>query len=58
MRHELTRLQRNFRQIMVYVTHDQLEALTLADRVAMMDHGKRQPVGSPLEIYNDAVSGL
>ena len=43
---------------MVYVTHDQLEALTLADRVAMMDHGKRQPVGSPLEIYNDAVSGL
>ena len=53
MRTELKQLQRSFRQTMVYVTHDQLEAMTMADRIAVMDHGVLQQVGTPLQIYND-----
>ena len=53
MRTELKHLQRQFRQTMVYVTHDQLEAMTMADRIAVMDHGVLQQVGTPLEVYND-----
>lgn len=53
MRTELKQLQRQFRQTMVYVTHDQLEAMTMADRIAVMDHGVLQQVGTPLGIYND-----
>jgi len=53
MRSELKHLQRQFRQTMVYVTHDQLEAMTMADRIAVMDHGVLQQVGSPLEVYNN-----
>ena len=52
MRSELKGLQRQFRQTMVYVTHDQLEAMTMADRIAVMDHGKLLQVGTPLEVYN------
>lgn len=52
MRTELKHLQRQFRQTMVYVTHDQLEAMTMADRIAVMDHGVLQQVGTPLEVYN------
>jgi multiple sugar transport system ATP-binding protein len=53
MRTELKQLQRSFKQTMVYVTHDQLEAMTMADRIAVMDHGVLQQVGTPLEIYNN-----
>lgn len=53
MRTELKQLQRQFKQTMVYVTHDQLEAMTMADRIAIMDHGVLQQVGTPLEIYNN-----
>lgn len=53
MRTELKHLQRQFRQTMVYVTHDQLEAMTMADRIAVMDHGVLQQVGTPLQVYND-----
>lgn len=53
MRSELKNLQAQFKQTMVYVTHDQLEAMTMADRIAVMDHGKLLQVGTPLEIYND-----
>lgn len=56
MRTELKHLQREFRQTMVYVTHDQLEAMTMADRIAVMDHGVLQQVGTPLEVYNDPVN--
>lgn len=52
MRTELKTLQRQFKQTMVYVTHDQLEAMTMADRIAVMDHGVLQQVGTPLDIYN------
>jgi multiple sugar transport system ATP-binding protein len=53
MRTELKHLQREFGQTMVYVTHDQLEAMTMADRIAVMDHGLLQQVGSPLDVYNN-----
>ena len=53
MRTELKHLQKQFRQTMVYVTHDQLEAMTMADRIAVMDHGVLQQVGTPLEVYNN-----
>ena len=53
MRTELKQLQRQFKQTMVYVTHDQLEAMTMADRIAVMDHGVLQQVGTPLEVYNN-----
>jgi multiple sugar transport system ATP-binding protein len=56
MRTELKSLQRQFRQTMVYVTHDQLEAMTMADRVAVMDHGVLQQVGTPLDVYNAPVN--
>lgn len=52
MRTELKALQRQFRQTMVYVTHDQLEAMTMADRIEVMDHGVLQQVGTPLQVYN------
>lgn len=53
MRTEIKSLQRQFKQTMVYVTHDQLEAMTMADRIAVMDGGILQQVGTPLEIYNE-----
>jgi multiple sugar transport system ATP-binding protein len=53
MRTELKHLQRQFEQTMVYVTHDQLEAMTMADRIAVMDHGVLQQVGTPVEVYNN-----
>ena len=53
MRTELKHLQRQFQQTMVYVTHDQLEAMTMADRIAVMDQGVLQQVGTPIEVYNN-----
>lgn len=53
MRSELKELQKTFNQTMVYVTHDQLEAMTMADRIAVMDHGKLLQVGTPLEVYHE-----
>src|SRR5205807_612014 len=51
LRHELHLLQRQLRATIIYVTHDQAEAMTLADRVAVMDRGVVQQVDRPLEIY-------
>lgn len=56
MRTELKHLQREFGQTMVYVTHDQLEAMTMADRIAVMDQGVLQQVGSPIEVYNNPIN--
>lgn len=52
MRGELKRLQREIRQTMIYVTHDQVEAMSMADKIAVMDFGVLQQFGSPNEIYN------
>ncbi len=38
---------------MVYVTHDQIEAMTLADRIVVLRDGRIEQVGSPMELYND-----
>jgi multiple sugar transport system ATP-binding protein len=53
MRTELKHLQHEIRQTMVYVTHDQLEAMSMADRIAIIDLGVLQQYASPLEIYNN-----
>ncbi|MEM1287695.1 MAG: sn-glycerol-3-phosphate ABC transporter ATP-binding protein UgpC [Pseudomonadota bacterium] len=53
MRAELKHLSRALKITTVYVTHDQIEAMTLADRVAVMKNGIIQQLGTPDEIYND-----
>jgi ABC-type sugar transport system ATPase subunit len=53
MRTELKRLHRSLRATFVYVTHDQAEAMTMADRIVVMDRGLVQQVGPPLSVYND-----
>ena len=53
LRVELKRLQRQSGATMVYVTHDQVEATTLADRIAILEQGRIQQVGTPNEIYDD-----
>ncbi len=53
MRTELKHLQHQLQQTMVYVTHDQLEAMSMADNIAIMDLGILQQFGSPLEVYNE-----
>jgi multiple sugar transport system ATP-binding protein len=53
MRTELARLQSRLGTTTVYVTHDQTEAMTLGDRVAVMRAGELQQVGSPAELYGD-----
>jgi multiple sugar transport system ATP-binding protein len=52
MRVELARLHRTLGTTIVYVTHDQVEAMTLADRIAVLDGGRLQQVGSPAELYD------
>ena len=52
MRVELKRLHQRLRATMVYVTHDQVEAMTLGDRVAVLHDGRLQQVGTPLEVYD------
>ncbi len=51
MRTEIRRIQRELGITSVYVTHDQLEAMTLSDRVVVMNHGVIEQVGTPMEIY-------
>jgi multiple sugar transport system ATP-binding protein len=51
-RAELVRLQRQIGTTVVYVTHDQVEALTMADRIAVMGNGRLQQLGTPEEVYD------
>jgi multiple sugar transport system ATP-binding protein len=53
MRTELARLQSSLKTTTIYVTHDQTEAMTLGDRVAVMRAGELQQVGAPAELYNE-----
>jgi len=53
MRLELVRLHRELNTTMVYVTHDQLEAMTMADRIVVLKDGRVEQVGSPLELYQN-----
>lgn len=52
MRTEILRLQRDYSITTIYVTHDQVEALSMSDRIAVFNHGECQQVGTPKEIYN------
>ena len=52
MRIEIKRLQRNLATTSVYVTHDQLEAMTLADRLVVMNGGRVEQIGTPTEVYD------
>src|SRR6185295_13147065 len=52
MRTEIKRLHQAMKTTMVYVTHDQIEAMTLATRIAVMSAGEIQQLGTPQEIYN------
>jgi ABC-type sugar transport system ATPase subunit len=56
MRGELKRLQREIGQTMIYVTHDQVEAMSMADKIAVMDFGVLQQYGTPDEVYYKPVN--
>lgn len=53
MRAEIRRLHETLGTTTVYVTHDQIEAMTLADRIAIIDRGELQQHGAPLDVYNN-----
>ncbi|NJM42810.1 MAG: sn-glycerol-3-phosphate ABC transporter ATP-binding protein UgpC [Brachymonas sp.] len=52
MRVELSRLHQELGTTMIYVTHDQVEAMTLGQRIAVFNHGKIEQVGTPLDLYH------
>jgi len=52
MRSELARLHKRIGATTIYVTHDQIEAMTLADRIVIMNNGVVQQIGTPMEVYN------
>ncbi len=56
LRVELKRIQRDLGATIVYVTHDQLEAMTLADRIGVLDEGRLVQVGEPREVYEAPAS--
>ncbi len=56
MRMEIALLHRRLAKTMVYVTHDQVEAMTLADRIVVMDKGRVQQMGPPEEVFNRPVN--
>ena len=56
LRAECDRLHEELKRTFIFVTHDQEEAMTLADRIVVMRGGEIEQVGSPMEIYSDPVS--
>ncbi len=52
MRHEIKQLHRNLATTMIYVTHDQVEAMTMADKIVVLRDGIIEQIGTPLELYN------
>lgn len=54
LRNELKKMQKDFGITTIYVTHDQEEALTLSDTIAVFNHGKIEQIGSPNEVYNQS----
>ena len=53
LRLELVRIQQEFGATILYVTHDQIEAMTMADRIGVMEAGRLVQVGTPRRIYED-----
>ncbi|MTI17782.1 sn-glycerol-3-phosphate import ATP-binding protein UgpC [Rhodobacteraceae bacterium RKSG542] len=56
MRMEIKKLQRDLKTTSIYVTHDQLEAMTLADRLVVLNKGQVEQIGSPMEVYEKPAS--
>jgi len=56
MRLEIAKLHRRIKATTVYVTHDQVEAMTLADRIVVMNRGNVEQIGKPLDIYRNPAS--
>lgn len=56
MRTELKRIHKQLKSTIIYVTHDQSEAMTLSDRIAIMNKGELIQIGTPTEIYNNPVN--
>ena len=52
MRIELTKLHQKLNATMIYVTHDQVEAMTMADKIVVLNEGNVEQIGSPLDLYN------
>ncbi len=52
MRIELSRLHKELRTTMIYVTHDQVEAMTMGDRIAVFNQGRIEQIGGPMDLYN------
>jgi multiple sugar transport system ATP-binding protein len=52
MRVELSKLHKNLDTTMIYVTHDQVEAMTMADRIVVISEGKLEQFGTPMELYH------
>jgi len=58
LRLELKRIQQDLGATMLYVTHDQIEAMTLANRIGVLDRGRLVQVGTPQQVYEDPVSAV
>jgi multiple sugar transport system ATP-binding protein len=56
MRLELAKLRHDLKATIVYVTHDQVEAMTLADKIVVMNEGRIEQIGAPLELYRKPVN--
>ncbi|MBE0700227.1 MAG: ATP-binding cassette domain-containing protein [Acholeplasmataceae bacterium] len=56
MQYELKEIQRNAGITFIYVTHDQEEALTMSDKIVVMNHGEIQQIGTPEDIYNEPMN--
>jgi multiple sugar transport system ATP-binding protein len=56
MRAEISKLQQNLRTTTIYVTHDQVEAMTMGKRIAVLKDGRLQQMGTPLEVYERPVN--
>jgi multiple sugar transport system ATP-binding protein len=56
MRTEIKALHQRLKTTSVYVTHDQIEAMTMADRIVVMNAGRVEQIGSPLELYDNPVN--
>lgn len=56
MRTEIKRLHQNVQSTIIYVTHDQVEAMTLADRIVVMKDGNIEQIGKPLELFENPVN--
>jgi len=56
MRIELTKLHQKLKATIIYVTHDQVEAMTMADKIVVINEGNVEQIGSPLDLYNKPVN--